>query len=72
MSRFLALILPLLLVVACPPRSFADEGTTLYGSARGQARQISSASLATPFTPGEWEKTITWKAAPTSIPNGWG
>jgi dienelactone hydrolase len=57
MSRFLAPFVSLLLAVACHPCGFAGEGTTLYGSAHGQARQVSSASLATPFTPDEWEKT---------------
>ena len=34
------------------------EWSTIYGAAREEARQISSSSLAVPFTPEEWNATV--------------
>ncbi len=36
----------------------AADWSTIYGSAREEARQISSSSLAVPMSPGEWQGTV--------------
>jgi X-Pro dipeptidyl-peptidase-like protein len=39
-------------------RASGGDWTTLYGSAREEARQISSSSLAVPLSPAEWNATV--------------
>jgi len=36
----------------------AGDWTTIYGAAREEARQVSSASLAVPLSPAQWEATV--------------
>jgi len=40
-------------------RPARGDWTTIYGSAREEARQVSSSSLAVPLPPDEWEATLT-------------
>lgn len=40
------------------PRLVRGDWTTLYGSAREEARQISSSSLAVPLSPADWNATV--------------
>ena len=40
-------------------RPARGDWTTIYGSAREQARQVSSSSLAVPLSPAEWEASVS-------------
>ena len=55
---FLGCVAAFGLGVSCVSPSEAEDFTTLYGTARKQARQISSNSLAVPMPPEQWQATL--------------
>jgi len=52
-------VVVIILSCACTTLTCAADGdwTTIYGSAREEARQISSSSLAVPLSPHQWNAT---------------
>lgn len=57
-SLLRVILVGLLCELAISPSAFAQEWSTIYGSARGEARQISTGSLATPVAPEQWTATL--------------
>jgi dienelactone hydrolase len=45
-------------LLSCARQVAADDWSTIYGAAREEARQISSASLAVPLDPKTWQTTL--------------
>ena len=53
-----SIVIGLLCGLGTMPPAQGGEWGTIYGAARDEARQVSSASLAVPMPPAQWEATV--------------